>query len=189
MNALTTLLAERELTGEALALLPDLGPCELVEGKVVPMSPTNWKHGRCVNELARLLGNYVKAHGLGAVLSGEVGIYTRRDPDTVRGADVAFISHERLAQVRSESYLDVAPELIIEVVSPGNTWQEMREKIDEYFGVGVEQVWLIEPAPRQARVYRAPTDVRVLSDEDAIEGAGVLHGFRLPLGELFGRQG
>ena len=66
---------------------------------------------------------------LGHVLVGEVGIYTNRNPDTVRGADVAYISKDRLAQTQSQSYLDVAPELIVEVLSPGDSWSEVIEKV------------------------------------------------------------
>ena len=184
MHSLATLLADKEITGEELALLPGLGSCELVNGKIVPMSPTGWKHGRYVVKFAAHLEDFVEEHELGSVLAGEVGVYTRRNPDTVRGADVAFISKERLDQVCSESYLDVAPELIVEVVSPGNTWQEMQEKISEYFGVGVEQVWIVEPEPRRVRVYRSREDVTVLGEEDTLEGTGALDGFALPLGDL-----
>ncbi len=113
------------------------------------MSPTNWKHGDLVSELDWHLRSFVKKHGLGKVLTGEVGIYVRRDPDYIRGADVVFISSERIAQITSESYLDVAPELVVEVISPGNTWQEMRDKIEEYFAIGVQWVWLVGPARKQ----------------------------------------
>ncbi len=119
------------------------------------------------------------------MLTGEVGIYVRRDPDYVRGADVVFISSERIAQITSESYLDVAPELVVEVISPGNTWQEMRDKIEEYFAIGVAWVWIVEPERRQVLVYRSPTEMTALSEPDTLKGEGVLTGFSLPLAELF----
>lgn len=175
----------RPITGDELARMGDLGSCELVAGRIALMSPTNWRHGDYVGEITETLRSFVKKHKLGKVLAGEVGIYTRRDPDTVRGADVAFISAERLAKVASDSFLDVAPELVVEVISPGNTWQEMREKIDEYFAIGVERVWIVEPARCQVLVYRAPTDLVALDEAGCLQGEGILRGFSLSVRELF----
>ena len=185
MNIPTASPPEKLITGEELARMPDLGPCELVAGKIVPMSPTNWKHGDFVSELDWHLRTFVKKHEIGKVLAGEIGIYVRRDPDYVRGADVAFISFERIAQIQSESYLDVAPELVVEVISPGNTWQKMRDKIEEYFSIGVEHVWIVEPERRQVLVYYAPTEMKALTKSDTLEGEGSLSGFSLPLDVLF----
>lgn len=185
MKTPTAPFADTLLTGEELALIPGLGRCELVAGRIVTMSPTNWKHGDLVSELDWHLRSFVKKHGSGKVLTGEVGIYVRRDPDYVRGADVVFISSERIAQITSESYLDVAPELVVEVISPGNTWQEMRDKIEEYFAIGVKGVWLVEPERKQVLVYRSPTERTALDENDTLEGEGLLEGFSLPLDELF----
>ena len=82
---------ERLFTAEDLLYRTDLGRCELVEGRLKPMSPTNWHHGHYVSEIDGSLRDFVKTHDLGKVLAGEVGIYVGRDPDSVRGADVAFI--------------------------------------------------------------------------------------------------
>ena len=173
------------VTGEELARIPDLGPGELVRGKFVPTSPTGWFHGRYVNAIAKHLTRFAEERDLGEVLTGEVGIYTARDPDTVRGADVLFISHERLARVVSRSYLDVAPELVVEVFSPGNTWDEMRRKAAEYLGAGAERVWVVEPERRAVHVYRAPEAATVLGPGDVLRGEGRLEGFALPLETLF----
>lgn len=173
------------ITGEELAGMADLGRCELVHGEIVPMSPTGWKHGRYVAKLTTHLEAFVQPRQLGEVLTGEVGIYTQRRPDNVRAADVTFISTERLGRLQSDSYLDVAPELVVEVISPGNTWREIRDKIDEYFGIGVDRVWIVEPERRQVLVYRGPTELDLLRETDTLPGEGVLHGFALPLAELF----
>lgn len=163
------------ITGEELAHLPDLGPRELVRGRIKPMSPTGWKHGDLVSKLDHRLREFVQQHRLGKVLTGEVGIYTQRDPDTVRGADVAFISYDRLRQVTSDSFLDAAPELVVEVISPSNTWPDLEEKIDEYFEMGVERVWLVEPERRQLHVYRAPDTFARYDADDTLRADGRLH--------------
>jgi len=106
------------ITGEELLAMGDIGRTELVKGKIIHLMPTGHPHGFYEVNLATFLNVFVRTHKLGRVLGGEVGIYTHRQPDTVCGADVAFISHERLAQVQSKSFLDVCPELIVEVMSP-----------------------------------------------------------------------
>jgi Uma2 family endonuclease len=116
------------ITGEALWQMGDIGPCELVEGEIVPMSPANVEHAFLEAEIGRLLGNFVAERQLGWVLVGEVGIYTRYNPDSVRAADVAFISKERIPQRLRQGFLKVAPELVIEVVSPGDGWLELHDK-------------------------------------------------------------
>ena len=89
------------ITGDDLLELGEVGPCELVEGKVVSMAPTGGEHGRVEVRFASVLNHFVSDRRLGKVLGGEVGIYTRRSPDTVRGAEVLFISGERYAALRS----------------------------------------------------------------------------------------
>jgi Uma2 family endonuclease len=123
------------ITGEELFRMADLGRTELVSGEIIYMSPTGHAHGYIEGEFYSALKAFVTQHQLGRVLVGEVGIYTSRNPDTVRGADVAFISHNRMAQVRSKSYLDVAPELVVEILSPDDSWSKVMDKLEEYFNV------------------------------------------------------
>ena len=173
------------VTGEELADMGDIGRCELVEGEIIMKSPTGWVHGDRERRVGQYLGAFVDDHKLGRVLVGEVGIYTRRNPDTVRGADVIFISHARLAQVKSRSYLDVASELVVEVMSPDDRWSEVNQKLREYFAIGVMIVWVADPAYQTVSVYRSLTDVRVLHRDDTLTGDDVLPSFELPLAAIF----
>ncbi|MEM1041127.1 MAG: Uma2 family endonuclease [Bacteroidota bacterium] len=173
------------LSGDELARMPDLGRCELVEGRLLLMSPTSWFHGRYVVRITAALEDFVADRDLGEVYSGEVGIYTGRDPDTVRGADVLFISHARLARVTSRSFLDVTPEVVVEAISPGNTADEMETKTREYLGAGAEQVWIIEPERKRVRVERAEGAPLVLGPGDVLRGEGLLDRFTLDLDVLF----
>ncbi len=91
-------LQTKIITGDELAAMGDAGPCELVEGKIVPMTPTGDEHGGYEGNFYAALRSFVEATGSGKVRVGEVGIYTHRNPDTVRAADVLFISNERYAQ-------------------------------------------------------------------------------------------
>ncbi|MBX3055205.1 MAG: Uma2 family endonuclease [Anaerolineae bacterium] len=176
---------EALITGEELAAMGDLGRCELVEGRVVKLSPAKMLHGRYEFEMARFLGNFVEEHNLGVVMVGEVGVYTRRNPDTVRGADVLFISHERLAQVTPGGFMDVAPELIVEVMSPSDRWSEVRKNIKEYFEVGVTAVLIVEPEEQTLALHRSPTDIQEFTLNDTLTLTDILPGFNLPLHQLW----
>ncbi len=175
----------RLLTGEELLAMGDIGPCELIDGEIVPMSPTGGLHGWIESTLDRTLGVMVDERDLGWVMVGEVGIYTRRNPDRVRGADVAFWSHERLPDGPPPGFLDVAPNLVVEIISPNDRWQDIREKIEEYFAIGVDRVWVVVPRTRSVLVYESPTTLRQLKEGDILEGEGVLEGFTLPVVRLF----
>jgi Uma2 family endonuclease len=127
----------------------------------------------------------VNKHQLGLVLVGEVGIYTSRNPDTVRGADVIYISHDRHGQTTSESYLDVAPALIVEIMSPGDTRREVMDKLEEYFDIGVSLVWVADLQKQQVYVYRALTDVDRYTRDDDLPGGEVLPDFSVSVAALF----
>lgn len=149
------------------------------------MSPTGYTHGITEMNIADELRRFVRKHSLGTVMVGEVGIYIRRDPDTVRAADVLYISRERLAAVRSDSFLDTAPELIVEVMSPGDRWGDVMDKLDEYFSIGVLCVWLADPRHQQIFVYTSPTDARRFSADEILSGGELLPGFSVQVKELF----
>ncbi len=175
----------QHVSGEMLAAMGDIERCELVAGEIIMKSPTGWLHGGVERRFGQYVGGFVDAHQLGQVLVGEVGIYTRRNPDTVRGADVICISHERLAQVTSKSYLDVAPELVVEVMSPDDRRSEVKQKLREYFAIGVRLVWVADPADHTVSVYRSLSEVRILSVNDVLDGEDVLPGFSVPVTALF----
>lgn len=173
------------ITGEELAAMGDIGPCELIEGRIVPMTPTGGEHGRIEANIGAELLAYVRSHKLGKVLAGEVGIYTRRNPDTLRGADVLFISNERYAQQKSPGFLDVAPDLVVEILSPNDSWIEVTQKLREYFAIGVRLVWVADPQTRSVHAYRALTDVREFTENDDLPGDDVLPGFSVKVAQLF----
>jgi Uma2 family endonuclease len=177
---------DRTITGDELLAMGDIGPCELVDGRIVPMSPTGHEHGYLELRLGGRLAAFVADRQLGWVSGGEVGIYTRRDPDRVRGADIVFVSRERLPNRPDKRFIEVAPELVVEIISPEDRWQDVRQKIEEYFAIGVATVWIVEPANAIVLVYRSPTDVTRLGTADVLEGSGTLTGFAIAVRALFG---
>jgi Uma2 family endonuclease len=150
------------------------------------MAPTSDEHGGVELNFGAALKAFVGPRRLGRVRVGEVGIITRRDPDRVRGADVLYISNQRWeARTPGRAYLDVAPELVVEVLSAENRASDMMQKLREYFALGVRLVWVADPATRTVLAYRSLTDVRELGAGDTLAGDDVLPGFAVPVAELF----
>jgi Uma2 family endonuclease len=173
------------MTGEELSRCPDLGPCELVEGKVVPRAYATPEQAALVARLGADLEAHLRQTNRGIGAMGRVGVYTRRNPDTVRGADIVVISHERYARC-SSTFFDVAPELLVEVQSSLESPGKAMKKIREYLAAGVDRVWYVEPRRRQVRVYRSPEQVETLGMGDVLRDEEILPGFSLTLAELFG---
>src|SRR5205823_9923078 len=129
------------ITGDELARMPDHGMCELIDGRIVPMSPTNPEHGRIELMIGAALHRFASTQNLGIVMTGEVGIYTRWNPDRVRGADVVFISHPQYERRnKTRGFLDVAPELVVKVLSAEDRHIDLGQKILEYLAIGVRLV-------------------------------------------------
>jgi Uma2 family endonuclease len=176
----------RPITGEELLELPNHGACELVLGRVVPMSPTGGEHGRVEGNFYRAIDAAARSRRAGKVLVGEVGIFTGRNPDTVRGADVAFISNERYERLESKrGFLKVPPDLVVEVLSPHDSAADLAQKLREYFAVGVRLVWVADPETKAVLAHRSLTDVREFRDGDRLPGDDVLPGFDVAVAELF----
>lgn len=176
---------DKLITGEELLRMPDLGPCELVDGRIVPMTPTKFRHGDVEMGVASRLRVWADDTRRGRVAGGEVGVYTRWNPDTVRAADVLFISNERLARCSEDGFLEVAPELVVEVLSPDDRWKQVMKKIGEYLSAGVLRVWVFDPKKRRVFVYRSLEDVTEFGVGHVLEDEELLPGFRLPLSVVF----
>jgi Uma2 family endonuclease len=179
---------ESLVTGEQLYRMGDIGPSELIRGFIVHRQPAVYLHAQVEGKIAAAFDDFVRHHELGHVVTGDVGVYTRYNPDTVRAMDIAFISNQRLAQVKSKSYLDVAPELVVEVLSPDDAWSDLMEKLDEYFTCGVKVVWVADLRTRQVYVYQSVTNVERFTEKDTLTGSDVLPGFSVSIAELFASE-
>lgn len=174
------------LTGEDLLRMREDGKrYELARGELIEKSPPGIEHGKRSGRIVRLLDEFVEDHDLGTV-TVESGYYLERDPDTVRGPDVAFISKERLdPDAEVLGFGDIVPDLAVEVISPSDTYAEVTAKVNEYLSAGVRMVWVVDPAFHRVTVY--PGGV-ILSDDDTLSGGEVVPGFSVPLPRLFSRR-
>ena len=183
---------EALLTAEAFCRLPDLGySAELVRGQIEMMNvPSVW-HGIVCNRIGRVLGNFVDEHNLGWVVNNDSGVITERDPDTVRGADVAFYSYARLPRdTHPEGYATVPPEIVFEVASPSDRSGKILKKVAEYLNAGVDAVCVVDPESETVQVFRKdqPTSKiapPALSGDDELTLPGILPGFSAAVSQFF----
>ncbi len=162
---------------------------DLLEGDLIRMSPAGFRDGRLAAEIARRLGNFLAQHPhLGVVVGAETGFRLNRDPDTVLAPDAAVVRTDRLpASQLQVGFLELAPDLAVEIVSPTDRWTTVSGKVDAYLAAGVGMVWVVEPGPRGVRVYSAEcAEQRLRADRgDVLRAEAILPGFVLALSELF----
>ena len=159
--------------------------CELVDGVLVEKTVGTYE-AYLAALLVRVIGDFVEQENLGIVL-GPDGM-VRLVPGLVRIPDVSFISWDRLPDRRipREALWDLAPNLAVEVISKGNTAEEMERKLHDYFAAGVQLVWYVYPATRQVHVFGSLAEGPVeLSEPETLEGGDLLPGFSMPLARLF----
>ncbi len=163
----------------------DAKQIELVRGEIVEMTPTGGLHGVVVMNLAYFIASFVKAQKSGYVIGAETGFILSDEPYTVRAPDVAFIAASRMPHPIPPQYFPLAPDLAVEVVSPHDKARQIREKVIDFLGAGTRLMWVVYPEAQTVDVYRPDQDVQVVGIDGALDGADVLPGFNLPLGELF----
>jgi Uma2 family endonuclease len=184
----TSLLSADDLPA---VLDPDL-PHELWHGVLRVVMPASGAHGAAVSRLTVTLGQHVYAHDLGELFSESTGFLLERDPDTLLCPDVAFVAKGRLAAGGLRwSFSEIAPDLAVEVLSPGDRPGAVRAKVVEYLRLGVRCVWIFDLAERRVQVHARGEgpDRRIttaeLGEGDVLDGGDVLPGFRQSLAELF----
>lgn len=159
---------------------------ELVKGELVEMAPVGVPHGRLQVLLGGRLNDYCDAHGLGITVV-EVGFYLEKRPDTVRAPDVAFIAAARVpSEGLPEGYFPGAPDLAVEIVSPGDTSAVIAGKVQDYLAHGTRLVWVVDLRARTIHVHRHDGTEQLLCPGDKLSGEDVVPGFSLPVAELLG---
>jgi Uma2 family endonuclease len=183
-----TPVQERFLTAEELYLLPDDGQqYELVRGALVCTAATGGQHGIIASRLDYRLRAFIETHGLGEVCAAETGFRLAQNPDTVRAPDVSFIGRERVpAQGVPEGYWPFAPDIAVEVISPGDRFDDVLTKVREYLQAGTRLVWVFHPRTKTVTIYRANGEVQLLQEQEELSGEEVLPGFHCRVREVFG---
>lgn len=175
------------LSAEEFAKL-DLGEgrAELVRGELVQMTPAGARHGAVAGRLGAILGTFAAQNGLGEVFAAETGYLLSRSPDTVRAPDVSFVAANRIPPAGlPEGFVPFAPDLAVEVLSPGDTFAEVLAKVQDYLAAGTRAVWVVDPRSRTVSVYRAGGALEVLTESQELDSGDILPGLRISLARLF----
>ena len=158
---------------------------ELVEGRVIQMSPVGCQHGAVVVQLMFLLKRHLQNSKQGAVFT-EVGFKLASKPDTVRAPDVSFVAKDRMPSPVPRGFFQGPPDIAFEVLSPGDRPPDVRTKVDEYLSRGVPLVVVVDPESRTVTWWRpgvAPVTSR--TPEDLLDLGDLMPGFRCRLQDLF----
>jgi Uma2 family endonuclease len=175
------------LTADDLETLPDdLGRSDLIRGELIQMAPAAAKHGKYAMRFGSRLDVYVTEHKLGTVFAAETGFVLARDPDTVLAPDIAFVRADRLpSEDEWDGYLAIAPDLVVEVLSPSDTARSVLDKVLFYLDAGTRLVVTLDPTRQITIVYGPDRVGRILRRDETFDGGDVVPGFRLPLADLF----
>ena len=157
---------------------------ELLRGVLVVREPAGSRHGLVTMNLGAELALYAKQTGAGGVYVAETGFKLASDPDTVRAPDIAFVTRERLPPPNTTGYPALAPDLAVEVLSPGDRPGEVFAKVADWLSAGTRLVWVVDPERRLARVYRHDGSEAIVTAEGALDGEDVLPGFSCSLASI-----
>lgn len=184
-------VASSGMTTAELLALPDNGTERwLIRGQLRerPMTKRNRWHSRIMTRVAKFLDNWLdqQPEPRGSVLCGEAGCILRHDPDTTVGIDVVYISPEVAARETADTTLiDGVPVLVVEILSPNDTQENINEKIDVYLGAGVALVWVIDSHDQTVTIYRPGIPPEMVNVNQILSGEPHLPGFRVPVADLF----
>ena len=150
------------------------------------MTPAGWKRGAVVGRLHGRLAEHIERHRLGMIFGAETGFLIASHPDTVRAPDIAFIRQEHVSiNLPEESFWPGAPDLAVEVLSPGDSLKDVNEKVKSWLQAGAELVWVINPVRCTIAVHDSSGGVFTLGETDELTGGDVLLGFRCLVRDIF----
>lgn len=184
---MNTIAAKTRYTPADLLRMPYGKNYELVDGNLVEVNVSLWS-SYVAGKLIRLLGVYCDEKHLGWVLPEGTSYQCFPDhPDKVRRADTSFIRHERLTveQAAAEGHVPIAPDLVVEVISPNDLYYLVEVKVVEWMEAGVQVLWVVNPRTRRVHVHRADGSETTVRENENLSGEGVVPGFGCRVGDLF----
>jgi len=178
-------LAQHLLTAEEFWCLPGSEHQELVRGEVREVMPPGGRHGEIVGALITLIRIWAK-QGPGGSVGPESGFLLARNPDVLRAPDVFYVRADRIpASGVPEAFWTIAPDLAVEVISPGEAGDEIIDKVSDFLAAGTPLVWTVYPRREEVVVHTPDGLARTYKGDDVIEYPDVLSGFSCKVSELF----
>jgi Uma2 family endonuclease len=181
-------IASPLLTAADLLRMPDDGGrYELVRGELHRMPPPGYRHGRTASRIGASLSSFAETRDLGVVLAAETGFLLSSNPDEVRAADASFVSKARLAAASfdPQGYFPGAPDLVVEVVSPSDSYTAVEEKVLLWLRSGARCVVVADPERLLFVVHKAHSEPQLLAPGDVFSIPDILPGWELPVAEAF----
>ncbi|CAN5607130.1 Uma2 family endonuclease [soil metagenome] len=173
------------MTIDEFAEISKPGRFDLIRGELIEMAPAGFRHGVYASRIATAMSNFAGAEKLGEVPVAETGYVLNIEPPVVVCPDASFVLAGNLPPELPEGFLERAPDIAVEVVSPSDRVADVTAKVAEYLEAGTALVWVVEPRRRTVTVYHADRSARLLIDGDVLDGEAVLPGFILPLADIF----
>jgi Uma2 family endonuclease len=158
---------------------------ELVRGELRRMSPPSPRHGRYEVRLIVAISKYLESNPIGEVFPGDAGFQWQADPLTIRAPDVAFVAQRRIPPDSVAGFWPLAPDLVVEIISPSESAGEIAEKVSDYLRAGVQLRWLVYPDQQEVQEYRPQQPFHIYDRAAALDGREVLPGFQYALSNLF----
>ncbi len=180
-------IAAKLITAEDLFEMSSrVGRSELIEGELIHMSPASFEHGSVTMRLSWRIAQFVDEHDLGEVLGAETGFVLRRNPDTVRAPDIAFVTKARVKKVGTvRAYWPGCPDLAVEVVSTSDSFSEVEAKALAWIDGGCQVVWVVDPKQKNVTEYRSSTEIRILKGNDRLKAPSLLNDWSVEVEKLF----
>lgn len=183
-----TIATDRHYTAEEFLALPLDGVWELIDGVPVEKKMGN-RSNKVALRLAVLMTARLEDRGVGVVLTECWLRCWPASPERVRRPDVAFFATPQLPAGELPDILRIPPTLAVEAISPGNSVDEIEEKIAEYFDAGVPLVWILFPKTRSMRAHRSDGTIRHYRETNTFADEPLLPGLTFRVAELFALPG
>lgn len=182
---MSTAASETKIAPEAFLAMPDRDRFELVDEQLVEVN-VSVLSSLVGGEVLAILRDHSRPNDLGFVWPADLYLRCFANPGTLRKPDVTFVTRGRLApEMLEEGYLDIPPDLVVEVISPNDLAYEVDKKVREYLDAGVRLVWVVNPDLKRVWVHRGDGTVAGLGPADELSGEGIVPGFRCPVAALF----
>ncbi|MEP0761845.1 MAG: Uma2 family endonuclease [Chloroflexota bacterium] len=180
----------RPLTVDDLLRLGSDARVEVVRGEVVEMTPVGGLHNWVAKRIAWTLDAYVEEHKSGLVFTDSLLYVLSAEEEEVRLARVPDASYIRTADIPAdwdfERPYPGAPTLAVEVMSPDDQFEDVVEKVHDYFAAGTAEVWVV--LPRQKAIYRyrqGQSVVETYRAGESMDASDLFPGLALALTDVF----
>lgn len=161
--------------------------CELLDGTLSLRPLDGYHHGVICAQIGGIIAGPVVAQNLGHVVAAGTGFLLRRNPDHVRAPDCAFVAAGRLASGSDPiGYAELAPDFVVEVISPGDTAAEVQERVDDWLRTGTAVVWAAYSSLKEVVVWRGVGVAERKSGDEELDAEPAIPGFRCKVSDLFG---